>query len=647
MDKSESTKDRKSKLKSRIEAIKKLYDEGLTIKKTIDKKTNVNSDDSFLKDLPTTEKLFGKKLSDYTEKRKKNRENNKNIFSELVDFSDSFLGAPTGTQTDGKTDVQPDKKLTNKEKLKKITLLSLKKTLESTPQIIINNVLNFLFINKGVCGTSTIIPHNSIQLSPKEFDFLNLLTMSPNSNSGKLIYELQTTSSGLIKMNREFYNNFNNSGYDFTTKDGETLFNMSWDDNNQTYDITNLKNTLNPITLYDFILEYYTNIEFLDISGVTKTAMLMTLNGNAYDTPLFDLGLNFLDRLLNKLCSICGKSNNNSTQTPNSEFNENDVDVESYFDFDDPEGIDTDKENQRLKKTLNFKDCNNYETNVNPDHLEDFSYFSNKKNLNDLLSDTLQNVAADVFENSGNSESLEKFHISLINSFIQNIPNALIGLVLSPKYIFPIVLTYKIINQEYNEIKVLMKKLNKLLYAIIREIFWVFITKFWELLKIELINFLEIIGLAILKEKIKRYKIIISTLIKFIRGLLNKSIKSCDDLYDFIGNSIDLALNKNLTNVRIPNLLLTLSDKKGGYSANRAFINIIDLLKKDGVNVDNIYGEKNKLVSSIYSILKGHDDEMLAHSYVTSSNKAFIIQPADGAPIFVPPGTISISGDLV
>jgi len=632
--------EKKNKLKSKLEAIKKIYDSGYDISKTIGKKTNLNSDDSFLKDLPTTEKLFGKKLSDYKDKRKKNRENKNNIFNDLIDFSDSFLGVPTN--------IESDKKMTLKQKLKKITLDSIHKTLESVPQIVINNVLNSLFINEGVCGTNTLMPLNSLQLSPKEFDFLNLLTMSPQSNSGKLIYELETTSSSLIKMNREFYKNFNNSGYDFTTKDGQTLFNISWDDNNQVYDISNLKNQYDPIKLYDFILEYYTNIEFLDISGVTKTAMLMTLQGNPYDTPLFDVGLNFLDRLLNKLCTICGKSkNNNLTETPSSEFNENDVDVESYFNFDDPEGIDDEKERQRLTKKLYFKDCNNYETDVNPDHLEDFSYFSNKKNLDDLISSTIQNVAADTFENSGNSDSLEKFHISLINSFIKNLPNALIGLILSPKYIFPIALTYKIINNEYNEIKSLMKKLNKLFYNIIREIFWDFISRFWKLLKIELNNFLYIIGLGILKDKIKRYRLLITSLLNFLKSLLNKKIKTCDDLYDFINESVNLALNQRTSNIKIPNFLLTLSDKKGGFSTNRAFINIIDLLKKNGVNVDPLYGEENKLVSTIHSILKGHDEEIIKNSYVTSSNKSFIIQPPDGAPIFVPPGIMSVVGNLI
>ena len=69
-------KDTKNKIISKIEAVKKINDDSLTdIFKS--KKKGDESVDKFLKDLPTTEKLFGKKLSDYANKKKNNKDNNK------------------------------------------------------------------------------------------------------------------------------------------------------------------------------------------------------------------------------------------------------------------------------------------------------------------------------------------------------------------------------------------------------------------------------------------------------------------------------------------------------------------------------------------------------------------------------------------
>jgi len=47
--------------------------------------------DKFLKDLPSTDKLFGNKLSDFAAKRKKKKENKKDVFSEMIDMVEGFF----------------------------------------------------------------------------------------------------------------------------------------------------------------------------------------------------------------------------------------------------------------------------------------------------------------------------------------------------------------------------------------------------------------------------------------------------------------------------------------------------------------------------------------------------------------------------
>ena len=94
-------KEQKSKIKAKIDAVKRIADDG--------EKTFKEKSDKFLKDLPTTDAIFGKKLSDFAAKRKKKNENNKDIFGELIDTVEGFLG------TNNKIEI--NEKSTNKQRL--------------------------------------------------------------------------------------------------------------------------------------------------------------------------------------------------------------------------------------------------------------------------------------------------------------------------------------------------------------------------------------------------------------------------------------------------------------------------------------------------------------------------------------------------
>jgi hypothetical protein len=84
-------KEQKSKIKAKIDAVKRIADDG--------EKSFKEKSDKFLNDLPTTDALFGKKLSDFAEKRKKKKENNKDIFGELIDTVEGFLGTNNKIKT--------------------------------------------------------------------------------------------------------------------------------------------------------------------------------------------------------------------------------------------------------------------------------------------------------------------------------------------------------------------------------------------------------------------------------------------------------------------------------------------------------------------------------------------------------------------
>ena len=629
-------KDLKNKIKSNIESVKKINDQ--TKNKVSESKKNASDKfDNFLKDLPTTDKLFGKKLSDYSNNKKNNKQQKSKVFEDLLEIVEGFVGV--------NNIVESSDSLNNKQKLKNITLKSIDHTLKNSQNVISNNVKKVLFAGDGVCGGNTSMPVNSIQIKPSEFDFMNVLTVDPESNSGKIVYEQdsQLHDSGLTKMNKMLYDSFSGGAQSFTLKDDTTLFNFEWSEANQEYTFSDLTGSTN--NLEEWITSYYGRIEFLDISGVTKNAILMTLKGDGNEPPLFDKGWNDLNRLMAKLCAACGNPSTGLNPSTASQFNENDEDIDSYFDFESTEGIDVDEEAARYNKVLKFKDCNNYEVKINPQHFEDFVYMVQKKNINDAVNDALLHSAGEAYEKSGQSQPLDNFHISIMNTFIANLPNALMGAVLSPKYLLPITLIYKASVGAVEGAAKLMMKLSKLFNQIITDLYWIFIEQFWRLVKVELLALLSKTAAKILKNKFSDYTMIISILISLLTDLLNSSIDNCDGLYNIISNTIDTALSVRSGAPAIPGLLLSFADLKGGYSTDFAHMDAMQRMEAFGINTGIINGESNKLHDIVKGVLDGQWFTQKKSGYSEASNQLVILPPPiPGVPMVLPPGLIRSVG---
>jgi len=616
----------KDRIKAQIEAIKRINDDPKKSSAILDK---------LVKDLPSTDSLLKKNLSDLQNKKRKNKENNNNVFDDLLEIVQQFI--------EKDRTIEDSEGLSNYQKLKNISLQSADKTLKSSQNVIMDNVKKAFFAGDGICGTNLEMPLSEVRLKPSEFDFFDTLQIDPSSTTGKVLYE-DEKDKNFVKMNKKLYENFSGGVYTFTSNNGNTLFDMTWDSTNQEYIFSNLTNSNNIETFFN---DYYSSIEFLDLSGVTKNAMLMVLQGDGTETPLFQKATNDLNRLLNKLCALCGNPSQPSSlnQNPTTQINENDEDVTEYFDFNNPTGVDFDEENARFRRVLLFKDCNNFESPVNPQHFEDFVYLFNKKTLNDSINNTLLHAAGEAYENSGQTQPLFNFQLSLTLSFVKNLPKALIGTILAPKYMLPIVMMYKSIQQIPQLVREFMKALSKMFNQIIRDLYWIFITEFWRLVKIELLVLLSKFAKKILKTKFKRYYLLISVLIAFLTRILSLNLKNCNDLYKAIQSAIDLSLLGLPTNLNVPNLLLSFADFKPGYSPERSYMNISQRLEAAGISMGPIYGESNNLNDLVKSIIDGHIEEQDTNSYVETSNKPITI-PIPGNPIRIPEGIFRVVGNV-
>jgi hypothetical protein len=167
-------------------------------------------------------------------------------------------------------------------------------------------------------------------------------------------------------------------------------------------------------------------------------------------------------------------------------------------------------------------------------------YLSNG-DLNKSVANALLNAASDAHSASDGTIPLDNFHITIMNNFILNLPKALIGTVLSPKYMLPIVVAYKGAIAKGSGLilsaKEIMKKLARLFNEIIRGILWRFISEFWRLVKMDLLVFLQNLIFKILKNKTRRYYTIVTALIALLTSLLESGLTDCSTLYALLNKA--------------------------------------------------------------------------------------------------------------
>lgn len=589
--------------------------------------------------------IVKKTVTDFTSKISGGSQNKKDIFEQIVKIAESFIGDDKEDPVNAKT-----KPLVS-TKVKKYAKEAARKTLQKSRQIVLEETKKSFFGGTGLCNPTTPIDTVSINIAPKEFDFLGVLKVDPTSVTGKLIYESDTVNDANdIKFNKILYQTFDVSPYDFFTKSNAQLFSLGWDVGNQWYTVDGLTPTT---SIGDFIDDYYNSIEFPDIEHVLKTAMQMVLGGDAVqvEPKSFQTGMKKGNRLLKKLFSLCGKETSEQPLLNNTsdQLNEDEYDNINYFDFDDVEGIDLDDEEAKDRGVLKFRDCNNFEIPLNPNYPEDFVYFLDHgtKTIDENVDDTLNKAAIDAYEESGGSVALEGFQLSLVKDLILKLPKALIMSILSPKMFFPIVLMHKHLKGNvFATAEEYMLSLYNLFYNIIRALFWKFNKEFWFLIKRDLLAFIKKTAATIMSNKLKKMKAIISSLIAIIRkSLQSGEIASCTEIFNAVLQAITAALNSR-AKIPMPSMLMMLSEFLPGFSNDRAYMNVLRRLEEAGVNISPIYGTPNKLLPIIKSIVDGYTEEIDTNSYIQITLKPGII-PATGVAATIPPGIISGFGKLM
>lgn len=633
-------KNTKRKLQSKIEAVKKINDRP---QESFD-----DVSDKYLNNVPDINSIVGKKIDALNGKINKKKENTKDIFSDMIDITSQFMGSDKNSKNNLKqTNNSPN------QKIKQHAITAMDTTIGSAKEIVVKNLSEALFMGNGICGTESVFDVDLLTLKPDEFDFLDALTIDPDSSCGKIIYEPKTPDINKQKVNRNLYDAFGGTPYTFTSNNGKDLFTAAWDTGNQRYNISGLTQGVTGVTkVQEFISDYYSSMEFPDINHIIKTSILLTIQGGSQcgDSRKFNVSLDKVMRLIKKLLAICGSPNDPTqlkNQNPVGMFNESDEDAEFYFDFDDVEGIDLDDEDARYRRVLRFKDCYNFEIPVDTNNIEDFIYLTKNKSAKLAVDDILNKVALDATQQSDSGLSLNDFLNNLLNNFILNLPKALMITILSGKLFLPLVILYKIFKAGLSSlnIKELVKKFYKAISKTVKELFWLFVREFWKLIKSDLLAFVSKLVQIIIKNKYKRYLTIITSLIAILKKILEENIDNCFTLFQTILSTLTTALSMKVP-MTVPSVLLLLSEGLPGYSQDRAFMNIMERLEASGVPTGPLYGESNDIGNLVKSVIDGHTEESDTNGFVKTTNSLPIITGNAGGPIIIPPGILNVVGKI-
>ena len=637
------------KLKTQIDIIQKTVDQDKHIDLDISPEDALKKITENLPNLNTKLEELKSKLP----KKKTKTKNKKNIFEEVVAVVNKFLEA-------GRTVNDPDR-FQSAQRLRQHVIDSIDVTRNSSKQILMDCVKNAFFANDGICGANQVMggtrEMDEVYIYPNEIDFLKMFKVPPDSDYGKIMYENPKKRNGLkSQINYSLYQIFIGAGtttpvgtqYQYDTPSNKTLFNASWEVQDQRFKITGLTQptsvggviTYGSVNVGDFFNDYYSNMEMPDLPEILNKSMLLTLkacnasankNGvsvggsfsgmeNPLDfAPSLDEAINNLERMLNKIFAFCndGRLTGN---TPTNLFRDEEEIDEFYFDFDDVEGIDLDDEDARRRKVLKFKDCSNYEVPYNTVHIEDFIYLEDKQDTRKRIDGALNKAASDAYEQSDFSIDLPSFQLSLNLSFIFNIPKALIMSIISPKMFLPFVIIYKqFVVSAKNLIidaKELMRKLKNIFTCLIKELFWKFIREFWKRVKVDLKNFLMRIIRKILKDKLKRYYLVIAALIALLKQILENGLDSCEAIIAAIGAAINGALTA-AGGLDIPNPLLLLAGRLPGFSAVKTTMDITEKMQNMGIPTGDVNGEPNYHVLSSSAQIQGLVDNLAVTPFMS------------------------------
>jgi len=508
----------------------------------------------------------------------------KNQFEQLLDLTNTSGGNGSGSP----------------KYIKRLLIRTIKNVQPRLRTIVIKDCLTALG-----CDQQQTYTTGPVYVKVGSIDLFNRLFIDPQDEVGVVIYEKNLPQPNQIpySMNRKLYEltTNNNLIYNYKGKSGQDLFDIQYSDTDGNgvtggWFKIDLKARNNPLKVGEFMVDYYDTIRMSEDTDIIASimeslsgAISMKVNAGTSQVENASQAELILARILG-LCFDSGGSDGEIDTSGISKIAELDGIDDSFFEFTEIDLRNIDIRTANIKKgIIQFEDCDNIDLPVNFNEIVgalgqlNFYEGSEFEDAANNISDVLANNPAWV----GVGINIDP-QVVVDTNFIKLITNGMIGALITPKMILPIIVMYKALgNTLADNIKSFVdfaKIFKKFFINLVSKVGAIFVEELYKLIKEDILKLVQQVIQDIVKEKIvKKYAMILKllALLLAIIGLIT-DYRKCKNLID------DILALLNLLNVpgfgsSIPLPILYASQLLDGYSESRAFIGAIEEMQNLGI----------------------------------------------------------------
>ena len=580
-------------------------------------------------------KKITKRLDNFSEKRKKQKEKVSSFVDELIKQLKELKGS--GLETD--------------KLIKRIFVNSLKKIKPEIKQLIIDEAKKALACS-GIQGyqfnTTYYIPVKSI-------DLFGTLEQSTTDRIGKLFYEVSATTFNQFpySMNRQLYDRTQNLNQPYTAVAGnnylgtsqQNLFDITYVESyfdiisQQTKQGSFFKVDLKPRSNFpiidEFLADYYSTIDILDYKTFFTNLVNYVTGAISFGRGDGKLKLSSIQKalfIMQRILGLCSDSNKEISVGGTSKVSEIDNIDESFYELNevDLRIIEQNVSNIKLG-VIEFEDCDNIKVAMN---LEAVLTALDNLNFNEDTSDVNEiNDALGIIYPVIDDDPT--FKLSLDEGFFSNFVKALLNTVLSPKTILPIMVVAGMVNkpiwEDISNIEDFQKKFKTFFNEVLTKISAIFTKAIFDELKKEIKTLIKLLlGDIVDEKKKKKYQMILS-LVAILPALTKvvKDFRECKSVLDELLQLLNLGIKKLNVSGDIPLPLLLSAKFLDGYSPTRSFLNTIAIFEDLGIPTEPMPdGSPNEFLIAVKAMIDGNSQESAENGKVAIGIGPLTITPA-------------------
>jgi len=454
----------------------------------------------------------------------------------------------------------------------------------------------------------------AVYIKVQSVDLFGRLKLDPKVIPGKLLFEqdsIQTATFPIStnKILKELtdneltsYSSLIGGGDVYIGKSGQPLFNIEYQEARDDTQATgpwfkvNLEPRASGINnVGEFMADYYGTIKMTEKVDIMTSimeslcgAVSMKVNAGVGEVSQSSQA----EKIILRILGLCFDSQGNEIDVSGiSKVAPLDGVDDSFYEFTEVDLREIEQRTTNIKNgVIEFEDCGNVKVPVDYEqilnNLDQLFYVegSDFDNLADQLTSTLAN----------NPEWGINANVQPVidTNFIKLITNGIIGAMMSPKVMLPIMVMLKAqgdnISDTINSLKDFLKNFKQFAINVVSRVGAIFIEELFNLIKADILQLVQGVIKDIIKEKVKKKLTMILKLIALLAIIAQivSDYRQCKSLVDEIFailSLISLPGGVGIPGGGIPLPLLLFSQLCDGYSESRAFLGTIQELQGLGL----------------------------------------------------------------